>query len=521
MKILHCKLMFFLFCFYTSDRGAIYLFNIPNSNNFILHLPEKLFVSDDIQLFGFLSFDLPYLFAWLNQKFISKFILVIPSFFNEHSTISEKSFYTEGVRNALAWCSIFTRFKILSNLDIRILLYRESDDSEIIKNNIEQTLSLEFKTSSSPEKEIEQRIITTNSLLNNQSLLTLAPFEVNIPNPVPHLIKTKFDLMKTTTRIVITGGAGFIGSHLVQQFLEQQYEIIVLDNLSCSSGENIKQFQENPLFEFIHFDVTKPFEIEGPIDIIAHLASEPSPVNYYAKPIETMNSGLFGTKYCLELARKKNARFFLASTSEVYGDPKVHPQKESYHGNVSPIGKRSQYDQSKRGAETLCKFYFDRYNIDIRIARIFNTYGPGMQIHDGRVITNFIQAVLFKKPMTIYGDGTQTRSPIYISDMVKGLTQLIESELITSFTSISQRIFNIGNPEEYSINQIADMVNKISLQYKNTETPITHIPQFDTTDPMVRCPDILYIHKVTGFYPQVSFQDGLQKMFNHYEFFLK
>ncbi len=445
-----------------------------------------------------------------------KFVFVIPHCYSNIATISPHAPLLEGVRVGLAWTSAYFRFKELSNVDVRILLTDPTDDLQKIRSKIANLLHLPFNApDTNPEAAIKKRLIKIDDIeekyTHNEAFIPFYPTSIEQKKTI---ITPDFNTIKK--RILLTGGAGFIGSHLARTFINKGYQVIVLDNLCCSSGDNIASLCSNPDFNFYQLDITNPFDINGPLDIVAHLASIPSPDFYYAMPLQTMRSGLHGTKEMLELALRKNARFFFSSTSEVYGDPEINPQPETYPGLVDPLGKRSQYDQSKRGAETLIKLYYDRYGLDVRIARIFNTYGPGMQIHDGRVMTNFISAALDNKPMTIYGSGNQTRSPIYVDDMVRGLTQLIESDIITTFPDIQQRIFNIGNPEELSINQVATIVNEIALKHKKRTVPINHIPQFDATDPKVRKPDIRYINQILGFTPLISFTEGIEKMFLHY-----
>ena len=242
----------------------------------------------------------------------------------------------------------------------------------------------------------------------------------------------------------------------------------------------------------------------------------PSPKDYYERPIETLRAGLHGTYQTLQLAEKNAARYLLGSTSEVYGDPDVNPQPETYIGNVDVMGKRSQYDQSKRGAETFCKLFFDQYGLDIRIARIFNTYGPHMRLGDGRVVTNFIQAALLNTPLTIYGTGNQTRSFAYVADTVQALYKLATNDSIAQLEDIDDRIFNVGNPQECSINVVAQKINNLSQKHLDKTVSITHIPQFDFTDPKVRKPDITKISHALDYHPNIDFDQGLEKTFLYF-----
>lgn len=316
-------------------------------------------------------------------------------------------------------------------------------------------------------------------------------------------------------RVCISGGAGFLGSFFAKQLLHDGYQIIILDNLLCSSLENIKDIKDCANVCFVNHDVSIPFTLSVPVDAVIHLASVPSPVDYYKMPLETLRSGLQGTKNMLDLALQNNARFLFSSTSEIYGDPEVTPQPETYAGNVNFLGPRSQYDQSKRGAETLIKLYFDKYHLDVRIARIFNTYGPGMRLHDGRVITNFIAAILEDKPITIYGDGLQTRSFGYVQDTIQGLYDLMMLPVNTQ-ESLFDRVFNIGTPTEFTISELAKRTEKISLKYLHKIPTIIRVANPDKTDPKMRCPDITKAQKRFYFNPQISLEQGLEKTFLYF-----
>ncbi len=314
--------------------------------------------------------------------------------------------------------------------------------------------------------------------------------------------------------VVITGGAGFIGSHFTKKLLNAGYRVIVIDNLRCCTGENIKELESHPDFFFVKHDVSLPFDVAGTVDAVVHAASIPSPADYYQMPIETMAIGLSGTLHTLELAIGHQARYLFVSTSEVYGDPEVHPQVESYAGNVDCMSARSPYDQSKRGAETLIQLYCQQCPwLDVRIARVFNTYGPGMRLRDGRVITNFIAALLGNKPMLIYGDGSQTRSLCYVDDMVDGLYKLLMHDGFTQDDSLEHRVFNLGNPQEYTVNEIAQTFVGLSYRYFAREPEIKKIESPDKADPRKRKPDITRAQQVLGFNPQVPFEEGLERTF--------
>lgn len=302
-------------------------------------------------------------------------------------------------------------------------------------------------------------------------------------------------------RILITGGAGFIGSHLCDYLLTRGHEVIAMDNLSTGSSDNIAQLAGHPRFLFVHHDVTNYIYVEGPLDAVLHLASLPSPVDYLNYPIQTLKVGALGTHKALGLAKAKGARFLLASTSEVYGDPLVHPQPEDYWGNVNPVGPRGVYDESKRFAEALTMAYHRHHGIQSRIVRIFNTYGPRMRMDDGRVVPNFIRQALTGEPLTVYDDGTRTRSFCYVSDLVEGTVRLLMSEEADPV--------NLGNPREMAVLEFARRVLKVT----GSASKIVFIqPQDERTkdDPMVRQPDIARARHVLGWEPEVSLEEGLR-----------
>ena len=300
-------------------------------------------------------------------------------------------------------------------------------------------------------------------------------------------------------RILITGGAGFLGSHLCERFLAEGYEVIAMDNLITGNTDNIAHLVKNERFTFIKYDVTNYIFIDGPVDAILHFASPASPIDYLELPIQTLKVGAMGTHKVLGLARQKNARFLLASTSEVYGDPQVHPQPESYYGHVNPIGPRGVYDEAKRFAEAMTMAYHHTHKIETRIVRIFNTYGPRMRLRDGRVVPNFIAQAIKGEPLTIYGDGLQTRSFQYVDDLVEGVYRLLHSDEVEPV--------NIGNPGEFTIKEFAEVVNRLTdnpagVIYKNLRTP---------DDPQTRQPDISKAQRVLNWKPEVTLEDGLKQ----------
>ncbi len=307
-------------------------------------------------------------------------------------------------------------------------------------------------------------------------------------------------------RILLTGGAGFIGSHLAEALLDRGDEVLCVDNLLTGRRENIQHLLGKENFHFLEFDVSEPFPMEvrrsgalaQKIDAILHFASPASPKDYLSLPIETMRVGSLGTHYLLELAKENNCLFFFASTSEVYGDPLTHPQKEDYWGNVNPVGRRAVYDEAKRFSEALVMTYHRQYSLPIRIARIFNTYGPRMKIDDGRVVPNLISQALRDEPLTIYGNGHQTRSFCFISDMVAGLIKLLTTEVFEPV--------NLGNPEEFTILEFAKLV--LELTGKSCE--ITFLPPYPD-DPERRRPDITKAKTLLGWEPKVKLREGLSK----------
>lgn len=299
-------------------------------------------------------------------------------------------------------------------------------------------------------------------------------------------------------RILITGGAGFIGSHLCDRLLADGHAVIAMDNLITGNTDNIAHLAGNRNFSFVYHDVTNYIYIAGPLDAVLHFASPASPVDYLHYPIHTLKVGALGTHKALGLAKAKGARFLLASTSEVYGDPLVHPQPESYWGNVNPIGPRGVYDEAKRFAEALTMAYHRSHGLDTRIVRIFNTYGPRMRIDDGRVVPNFITQALNGQPLTVYGDGSQTRSFCYVSDLVEGVVRLLHSEEVEPV--------NIGNPRELTILQFAELVNRIT----GNEAGIVFKP-LPVDDPRTRQPDIAKARRLLDWKPVVSLEVGLER----------
>jgi len=301
---------------------------------------------------------------------------------------------------------------------------------------------------------------------------------------------------------LVTGGAGFLGSHLCDFLLERGHRVICVDNLETGSLENI-QHVRRPEFRFEMLDITSHYEIDEPVDCVYHMASPASPIDYARLPLHTLKVGAYGTHNTLGLAKRHRARFLIASTSEVYGDPLVHPQPESYWGNVNPIGPRGVYDEAKRYAEALTMAYLRQQGVDTCIARIFNTFGPKMRLNDGRAIPAFMGQALTDKPVTVFGDGSQTRSFCYVDDLIRGLNLLAESGL--------HEPVNIGNPSEMSLLEMAQIV--VELTESRSEIVFEALP---VDDPQVRQPDITRARDLLGWEPQVELRDGLAKTIEHY-----
>lgn len=305
-------------------------------------------------------------------------------------------------------------------------------------------------------------------------------------------------------RVLITGGAGFLGSHLCDRYLKEGYRVICMDNLSTGSADNIAHLMGNKRFTFIKHDVTNYIHLNGELDQILHFASPASPIDYLEMPIQTLKVGSLGTHKALGLAKAKNARFLLASTSEVYGDPLTHPQKESYWGNVNPIGHRGVYDEAKRFAEAMTMAYHRYHGIDTRIVRIFNTYGSRMRLHDGRALPTFMRQALKGEPLTVYGDGSQTRSFMYVDDLVEGVWRLSQSKFIEPV--------NIGNPEEITILEFAKEI--IELTGSDSEIIFEELPK---DDPQIRQPDINRAKEVLGWKPIFNRKKGLSKALEYFK----
>jgi dTDP-glucose 4,6-dehydratase len=303
-------------------------------------------------------------------------------------------------------------------------------------------------------------------------------------------------------RALVTGGAGFVGSHLCERLLSEGCRVVCMDNLRSGTLENVAHLRDEALFEYVDHDVSAYINVPGELDELYHFASPASPIDFTRIPIPILKVGALGTHNALGLALAKGARFMLASTSEVYGDPLVHPQHEGYWGNVNPIGIRGIYDEAKRFAESITMAYHRHHRVDTRIVRIFNTYGPRMRPDDGRMVPNFVRQALCGEPLTVYGDGTQTRSVQYVDDLIEGVFRLMKST--------ETRPVNMGNPQEHTVREIAEMVIDLSAEISGSPSEIVYKP-LPEDDPKRRCPDITRARDVLGWEPRVSAREGLEK----------
>ncbi len=306
-------------------------------------------------------------------------------------------------------------------------------------------------------------------------------------------------------RAVITGGAGFLGSHLADRLLAEGYDVVAVDNLVTGSLDNVAHLSGNPRFEYVSRDIIQPYTVPGPVHLVYNFASPASPVDYLELPLETLLVGSMGTHHTLDLAREKGARFLQASTSEVYGDPTVHPQPEEYWGNVNPHGTRAVYDEAKRYAEAVTFAYRRLYGMDAKLVRIFNTYGPRMRVNDGRVVPAFISQALRGEPLTVFGDGHQTRSFCYVSDLIDGIYKLSVSD--------QSGPINVGNPTERTMLEFAEEI----LKATGSASPVVHVPLPTADDPKQRRPDITKARTLLGWEPRVTLQDGLKETIAYFK----
>lgn len=362
--------------------------------------------------------------------------------------------------------------------------------SDSYRSNIRRNL---VDTDSTSEEDAQKRILENQKFLSSQSIPT---------DTTPYVMKTTKLPDSKRMKILVTGGAGFVGSHLVDKLMKQGHEVIVLDNFFTGQKKNIEHWMSHPNFSLIVHDVTEPIILE--VDQIYHLACPASPPHYQYNPVKTIKTSTMGTINMLGLAKRVKARMLLTSTSEIYGDPQVHPQPETYWGNVNTVGPRSCYDEGKRVAETMMMSYRNQNNVEIRIARIFNTFGPRMHPNDGRVVSNFIIQALQNKSLTIYGSGEQTRSFQYVDDLVEGLYALMNGDYDLPV--------NLGNPDEYSVNKFAEHIKEIT----NSESDIVHLDK-SQDDPTQRKPLIDVAKRELKWEPKVTVEEGLKKTIEYFQ----
>lgn len=362
--------------------------------------------------------------------------------------------------------------------------------SDSYRSNIRRNL---VDTDSTSEEDAQKRILENQKILSSQSIPT---------DTTPYVMKTTKLPDSKRMKILVTGGAGFVGSHLVDKLMKQGHEVIVLDNFFTGQKKNIEHWMSHPNFSLIVHDVTEPIILE--VDQIYHLACPASPPHYQYNPVKTIKTSTMGTINMLGLAKRVKARMLLTSTSEIYGDPQVHPQPETYWGNVNTVGPRSCYDEGKRVAETMMMSYRNQNNVEIRIARIFNTFGPRMHPNDGRVVSNFIIQALQNKSLTIYGSGEQTRSFQYVDDLVEGLYALMNGDYDLPV--------NLGNPDEYSVNKFAEHIKEIT----NSESEIVHLDK-SQDDPTQRKPLIDVAKRELKWEPKVTVEEGLKKTIEYFQ----
>jgi len=516
MKAVFPYILLFVGCYFSNSSASIF-FSLDDAQSHEQYAlvadvrmgnPQSILYDVQAAILDF-SFFLNY----CNDRF-TPMIIIVPPCLEGVGPLEDKALFIEGARTALTWTWAY--YQVLFGI-IDPLIITMAPDTPLHADDLWYYVNKKqgpCRTLSEENRDIKHCFNDYFFIDSGYRVACcLVPFDVKgmICQTITMLTASLPVCNPKQKRYLVSGGAGLIGSNLTRHLLNRGDQVMVIDNLSSGSIENLRPFFDNPHFCYAIHDISVPFELEEPFDVVIHCASLPSPAIYYTKPYQTLLVGLQGTKNTLEVARTKNARYLFTSTSEVYGDPLMHPQPESYGGNVDCMGKRSAYDQSKRGAEVLIKLYFEHYGVDVRVARLFNTYGPGMRLADGRVVNNFLEAVINNKPLKINGSGNQTRSFAYVDDTLDGICRLIDNDALCKEQHITQRVFNLGNPGEFTINELACKVNNLAKKYLNREVPIIYIENPDISDPRMRRPDISRAQTILGFTPRVSLDEGLER----------
>ncbi len=428
-------------------------------------------------------------------------ILIMPELENRFAPYSTQGRYTQALDCLKA---ISYAYQMARSLRLMVI-------NPLSTQSITYAIAQLFSTESKTIVQSSTELIYQEQQEHSEQDINFEDIEISLSTHESLHITQKLSHMPCA---VITGGAGFLGKKLAEELLEKGYHVIVLDNFICSDKTNLDCFKDHHALEWYEWDVTKPFTINGRVDVIIHAASVPSPKYFYALPVETYQSGAIATINTLELAREKNARYIFCSTAEVYGKAEITPQPEWYSGNNNALGMRAPYDQSKRGSEALCGLYAQKYTVDARIMRIFNTYGPGASLQDGRVITNFIDAVLHDKPLIISGNGQQTRSFNFITNTVEDMLLIMFDDELHG--TVADKVFNIGSAEEITVSTLAAMVQELALTILAKDVTITYIPSIDRDEPMQRKPDLTKFIQRYGAKNKISTLQGLQHMLRWY-----
>lgn len=424
----------------------------------------------------------------------------------------EKSLAQELDRTAMAIASSFYRVNPSSKIQVIECEKNKFDLSNLDIFKAMDFSELDFDTR---VKQFKNECVRKLEIKRSNKNIELQKIDISLDDSQETLESKLPELQVDQRRMLVLGGAGFIGSHLVDRLLADGYQVIILDNNFCSSFDNIKHLKDNKNCAFIKWDATRNYTFNETITDILHLASVPSPEFYYQYPLETLRTGLKATEYAINLAVKHKAKLLFTSTSEFYGDPEINPQPEEYAGRVSCYGKRSQYDQSKRCAEAYLNYIADKENLDIRVVRIFNTYGPRMLLNDGRVITNFIKSFRSGEPFYIHGSGNQSRSFCYVDDLVDGIVRLLYNQFPED-SSVKDKTINIGNDTEMSINDACFIMNEVVSKEFGRICDIKYIPAIDSDDPKQRRPDLTKSREALGYNPQKRFVDGFREMIKYY-----